>query len=154
MQAPMEDCLQGVYDYTLAQLETILQGIETARSCVIPRWEYIDTAEIMDAAQLKIEIVPSKSNPDYVNLEVDPVIGDHFYDNAIDIFISHSHSTPKELNYTLLRYGEAFAKMIRDDSRFDRRFNWVRLVEIDYSPLAQFGGECKKVCTVSIIIKD
>lgn len=154
MRLPMEDCLQGIYDFSESNLETYLLAIEAARGCILPRREYVDIAEIIDAAQLKIEILPSRTTPDYGNLEVDPIIKDHMHENLIDIFISHSHSVPKELNYTLMRYGEAYTKMIRDDNTFGKRFNWLRVVYVDYSPLSSFAGELKKICTITVAIRD
>ena len=152
----MEDILDGIKDFldTDGNLENQLQAIESARGVTIPRWELMDTSEIQDAAQLKIEILPDKTVPDYGDSGVQPVIGDHFNIHRVDIFVYYSGTITKPVNRALLRYGEAINKLIRTDERFGNRFNWVKIREIDYSPMIDATAEILKICTISLEVQD
>lgn len=154
----MEDVLDGILDYldTEGNLETALLEIEAARGVTIDRWGILVRYNSMDFDQIKIEILPDFTSPEYGNTDTNPIIGDHFNYNHVDIFITVTGMDTLAINNLLLRYAEAFQKLIRADETFNDKFNWVKLLKTDYSPMVKEETTSKliKICTVSLQVRD
>lgn len=154
----MEDTLDGVVDYFKAdgKLNQTLDSIEVARGVKIQRTGIIERYEVLDFDQIKMEILPDDTIPDYGNASTSPLIGDHFNFNTVDVFITVSGTDTLDMNNILLRYAEAIQIMTRNDETFNKRFNWVKIMKVDYSPMVQDreSGELTKICTVILQVRD
>jgi len=158
MYKVMEDVLDGIMNFFKAEgkLNETLNEIEIARGVDIQRTDIIERYEVLDFDQIKIEILPDDTIQEYGNSSTAPLIGDHFNYNAVDIFITTTGTDTLDVNNVLLRYAEAIQKMVRKDETFNKRFNWVKIIRVDYSPMVrdQRSGALSKICTVSLQVRD
>ena len=129
----MEDALDGVLSYYVANLSDALATIEAARSVTIPRWKDIDTTIVKSKQYPNISIVPATTAFEYGEL-------DNFMtpwnDHNVGVVLAHSGSDQKEVQLVLMRYVEAIETLSvgsRDNYQYGGLFETVQLDEVAYS---------------------
>lgn len=137
----MKYALAGVKSFFLANLETVLQQIETDDSVTIPRWQALETHEVKTLQFPLIEILPAETQTDYSDDESPFEEGWEYHD--IDIEVAAVGQDSEEIKNTLLNYRDAFKRLIKLDKTFGNLFNRVRLVRAEYSPLMEAQKERK-----------
>lgn len=152
----MEDVLDGILAYSESVLETNLSEIESARGVIIPRWGKMARYDILDFHRLKIEILPDDTEPSGGEDETQPMIGDYWNISKANIYITYSDTKPDDITDVIMRYAEAYQKMVRNDESFGSRFNLVTLLRVDYSPLSLIEGtkQFAKIGTVFLQVRD
>lgn len=157
----MEDVLQGVLDHAGNVLEQFVVQIESARGVTIPRGWEMDRYDIVDFHRFTIEILADETEPSGGEDETQPMIGDYWNLHRVNIYITYSGTKPRDITDTIMRMLEAFQLMVRDDESFGDRFNLVKLLRVDYTPLAELDKKTKsaerqfaKIGTVFLQVRD
>jgi len=128
--------MKGVKAYILANLETYLAAVESARSVTIPRWDYLDVGYDKAPHKTSIEILPIRGTREYGNREGGPLL-ESFSDHDIAVIIKNIGGDPNETMWAVLRYDEAIQDMILADDTCGSRFVWALLEEVETGDMMQ-----------------
>jgi len=130
----MEDTLAGIKAFFEAQLGAELVAIGTERGVTVPAWKLLDTAELHDRQYPAIEILARTIEYDYGASENEPFLQPSEL-HGVSVVVRQAGSESKDVQNDLLRYAEGIRRVTNDDETYGDRFNWVRLVSMNFSAM-------------------
>lgn len=150
----MRQTLLKVKEYFDANLETFVRQAEDLEGITIERWRFMEIYENHSNQFPSIEILPAETRIDYGD-ENKPILEGVSHFN-VDLDISAAGTTPEVINNTLLGYEKGVKLLLEDDETFGRRFIWVTVRSIPFSPMIREGrtGRILKILTFGLRIRN
>jgi hypothetical protein len=150
----MKYALDGIYSFINAALETTLAAIDSEDGTTTERWKTFTTYEARDLQFPLIEALPKQTSSEYGSDE--SPLTEHWETHAIDLEVAIAGQDAEAIQEDLLRYREAFVRIVGSDSTFGGLFNRVQLGLAEYSPIIESVKEKKlvKILRQSISVRN
>lgn len=148
----VEDTIDAVYDYLVANLNTKLGTIRTERSSDYPvNYGLIVKRPSIKRVFPRIIIYKDNTAHNYSDEDAYP-LKQPLLEHSLVISIEHMSGSIAEIDDTLMRYVEAINRITEDDDTYGNAFIWVQIRDEDWTPVFTNQKEKKSIQGVLIPI--
>lgn len=125
-------------------LETALRAAcadEGVALSAIRKWAFLDTKESMGRQFPMVEILPRRSDTDYLSEEAPAIGSDAWEYHLLDVTVSDSGNDTEKVSTAVLLYREALRVLVEADNTIGGGVNRIQLKGADYSDMLKLRDQ-------------